>query len=110
MPKRRVLRELLDLVLDHLAFAIEKRGHRAAEARIGDPVRAVSRGRQIAALQFVRPLRAGLDPLQPVLTSEFDRAVISAFEMQKAVFAVRAPVAAVNRVASQYVERGGDVI
>src|SRR4051794_39654546 len=72
MPERREFGKLLDLVLDHLAFAIEKRGDGAAEAGIGDPVRAVSRGRQIAALQFVRSLRPGLDPLQPALDREFD--------------------------------------
>ena len=110
VAERREFGELLDLVLDHLALAIEKGGDGAAETGVGDPVRAVGRHRQIAALQFVRPLRAGLDPLQPALDREFDRLVIAAFEMQKAVFAVGAPVAAVDRVASEDVERAGDVV
>src|SRR6266567_6378501 len=49
MAERRVLGEVLDLPLDHLALAIEERGDRAAERRVGDPVRAVDRRRQIAA-------------------------------------------------------------
>ena len=70
----------------------------------------VGRHRQIAALQFMRPLRPGLDPLQPAPNREFDRLVVAAFEMQKAVFAVGAPVAAIDRVASQNIKRAGDVI
>src|SRR5947209_19236071 len=105
MAERREFGEMLDLLRDHLALAGEERGDGAAEARIGDPMRAIGRYRQIAALQFVRALRAGLDPLQPMIDRELDRPVIAAFEMQKAVFAVGAPVAAIDRLAAKNVER-----
>ena len=49
-------------------------------------MRAVGRHREVAALQFVRALRAGLDPLQPMRDRELDGLVIAAFEMQKSVF------------------------
>src|SRR5437588_7230655 len=104
MAERREFGEMLDLLRGHLALAGEERGDRAAEARIGDPMRAVGRHRQIAALQFMRALRAGLDPLQPVIDRELDRAVVAAFEMQKAVLAVGAPVAAVDRLAAENIE------
>ena len=79
------------------------------KAGIGDPMRAVGRHRQIAALHFVRPLRAGLDPLQAALDRELDRAVIAALEMEERVFAVAAPIAAIDRVAAEDVEGAGDV-
>ena len=110
MAERREFGEVLDLLLDHLALAGEERGDGAAETRVGDPVGAVDRHRQVAALQFVRPLRAGLDPLQAALDGELDRPVIAALEMQEAVFAVRPPVAAVDRVAAENVEGAGDVV
>ena len=72
-------------------------------------VQPVGRHRQIAALQFMRTLRPCLDALEPVLNREFDRPVIAAFEMQELIVAVTAPVAAVDRVASQQIERPGDV-
>src|SRR5215469_3190566 len=100
---------MLDLVRHHLALAREKSGNGAAKRRIGDPMRAIGRHRQIAALQFVRALRAGLDPLEPMRDRELDRAVIAALEMQEAVFAMGAPIAAVDRLAAENVERAGDV-
>src|SRR5712692_2459255 len=110
VAERGVFGEVLDFLLDHLALAIEEGGDRAAERWVGDPVRAVNRRRQIAALQFVGPLGAGLDPRQAALNRELDRLVIAAFEMQKAVFAVRSPIAAVDRVAAENVEGAGDVV
>src|SRR5260221_8522706 len=98
VPEGGVFGEMLDLLLDHLALAVEEGGDRAAEPGIGYPVRAVDRRRQIAALQFVRPLGAGLDPLQATVNRKLDCLVIAAFEMQEAVFAVRPPIAAVDRV------------
>src|SRR5215469_17223011 len=58
---RVVLGELLDLVLDHLALAGEELRDGPAEIGVRDVVRAVGRHRQVAALQLVRALRAGLD-------------------------------------------------
>src|SRR5579862_3059314 len=110
VAERREFREMLDLLLDHLALALDKRRDRAAKAGIGDPVGAVGRRRQIAALQFMGALGARFDALQPALAGELDRPVIAAFEMQEAVFAVRPPVAPVDRVAAEDVEGAGDVV
>ena len=101
LPERRILGQPLDLALDHVALAREELGDGAAKARVGDPMGAVGRHRQIAALQFVRALRAGLDPLQPARDRELDRPVIAALEMQEFVVAVAAPVAAVDRLLAQ---------
>ena len=52
-----------DVVLDHLTLAREELGDGPPETRIRDPMGTVGRHRQIAALDLVRPLRAGLDTL-----------------------------------------------
>src|SRR5947209_549747 len=98
MPERRELGEVLDLLGDHLALAGQEGGDGAAEAWVRDPMRAVGRHRQIATLQFVRPLRAGLDPLQTPRDGEFNRLVIAALEVEKPIFPVSAPIPAVDRV------------
>src|SRR5947207_11835149 len=81
VAKRREFGEVLDLLRHHLTLAGEKGGHGAAEARVRDPMRAVGRHRQVAALQLVRPLRPGLDPLEAAADGKLDRLVIAAFEM-----------------------------
>ena len=81
--------------------------HRPAQAGMGDPMRGVGRPRQIAALDLVPPLRAGLDALQPVRDREIDGAVIAEFEMQERPVAAAAPVAAVQRLGARQVQRAG---
>ena len=73
-------------------------------------MRAIGRHGQIAALDLVRALRARLDALQPVRDREFDRLVIAALEMEEFVIPVAPPIAAVDRVLAEQVERAGDVI
>src|ERR1700722_4151809 len=79
---RIVLGEVLDLLLDHLALAREELRDGAAKALVRDVMRAVGRHRQVAALEFMRPLGAGLDAFQPVIDRELDRPIIAALEMQ----------------------------
>src|SRR5579864_8668910 len=110
MAEGRVFCEMLDLLFDHVALPLDKGSNGAAEAGVRDPMGAVGRHRQVAALQFMRSLRARLYPLQAALDRELDGPVIAAFEMQKAVFAVRPPIASVNRIAAQNVESTGDVV
>ena len=84
--------------MDAAPFVVQEIGDRPAQPGMRDPVRRVGRLRQIAALDLVPPLRAGLDALQPVLDRPVDRAVIAKLEMQERPVAAAAPVAAVQRL------------
>ena len=75
----------------------------------GNPASTVGGHRQIAALDLVRALRTGLDALQSAGDRELDRLVIAALEMKEFVIAVAAPIAAVDRILAEQVERAGDV-
>ena len=88
-----------DLALDRVAFALDEIVDGAAEAGIGDAVRGVGGHRQVAALDLVLALGAGLDPLQPMRDGVVDGLVVAGLEMQEAVILGAAPVAAVERVA-----------
>ena len=68
---------------------------------MGDPVGGVGRLGQVAALDLVLALRAGLDALQAVLDGEVDGAVVAELEMQERPVAAAAPVAAVQRLVAQ---------
>ncbi len=95
----------LHLMRDHVALTGKKLRDRPAKGRIGNPMGAVGWQRQIAALDLVRPLRARLDARQPVGDGEFDRLIVAAFKMQELVVAIAAPIAAVDRVLAEKVER-----
>src|SRR5690348_12603532 len=110
MPERGKFFETFHLVLDHLALARQKLSDSPAKGRIGDPVSAVGRHRQIPALDLVRALRAGLDALQSAGDRELDRLVIAALEMKEFVIAVAAPIAAVDRILAEQVKRAGNVV
>src|SRR5439155_24817453 len=102
MAERRVIiRQIVDLLRHHLALTREKLSDCPAKPRIGYPVCAVGRHRQVAALDLVRPLSTRLDALQPMSDGKFDCLVIAAFEMQELVVAVTAPVTAVNCVRTE---------
>ena len=64
-PEWREIGESVHFVGNHIAFAREELRDRTAEGWIGNPMGTVRRRRQIAALDFVRPLRARLDALRP---------------------------------------------
>ena len=71
-----------------------------------DPVGAGGPG-QVAALDLVLALRAGLDA-QAAFDREVDGAVVAELEMQEGRVDDGAPVAAVERLSPQQVERAGD--
>ena len=92
-----------------LALAVEIVGDRAAQkAAIGDPVRRIGRDRQVAARQLVLALGAGLDARQAVLDGVVDRLVVADLEVQAGVVLDGAPVAAVEAVAADEVQRAGN--
>ena len=80
-----------------------------AQARVGDPVRRVGRDRHVAARELVLALGAGLDARQAVRDRVVDRLIVADLEMQARMMLDRAPVAAVEAIAADEVERAGDV-
>ena len=98
VPERRVLGKGVALVGDLAPLCLQIVRDGAAEIRIGDVVRGVSRGRQIAERELVRALRTSLDALQPVAKREVDRLVIADLEVHACVLFDRAPIAPVERV------------
>src|SRR5262245_14680818 len=105
--ERGVLHESTDLALDRRALAAEEILNCGGEAGIADPMRAPGRGRQIAALDLVLALSAGLHPRELVRDRVLDGLVVAGLEMQEAEIAEAAPVAAVERVAPPQVEGSG---
>ena len=108
MPERGVLGQSLALIRDlaPLAFEIVRDG--AAKTCVGDVVRRMRRRRHVAARELVRALRAGLDAFEPVRQREIDRLVVADLEMQAGMLLDRAPIAAVERVGADQVQRAGD--
>ena len=74
-----------DLAVDLPRLVLEVVGDRIAQALVGDPVRGIGGHRQVAARELVRPLGAGLDPLEPVGDGVVDGAVVAGLEVQEAV-------------------------
>src|SRR5579885_3319711 len=105
-PHRRLVlgAEEVGKPIDGDGFAAEEILDRAPETGIADPVGAVRRLRQVAALNLVRSLGAGLHALQAVVNGEFDGAVVARFEMQERPIADATPVAAVERVGPNEIE------
>ena len=79
--------------------------HGWAEPAIRDQVGGISFARQVAALQFMRPLGASLDPGQTALNGVVNGAVITNLEMQHRVMDHCAPIAAVKSIAAEQIER-----
>ena len=69
---------------------------------------AIGRHGQIAAGELVRALRAGLDARELVRNGEVDGLVVADLEMQAGVLLERAPIAAIERVGADEVQRPGD--
>ena len=93
---------------DCSALALEKIGDGAAQAQIPDPMGAVGPHRQIAAGKFVLALCACFDAGELVLNGEVDRLVVADLEMKAGMLLERAPIAAVQRIGADEVERTGD--
>src|SRR5262249_26238687 len=105
----QTLLERFHLVLDGTSLACEEIRDGLGKAGVADPVSAVGRARQIAALDLVLALRASFDPLQAARDGEVDRAVVADFEMQEGEIALAAPIAAIKRVRTDQVERACDI-
>src|SRR5262245_19985730 len=79
----RLLGEQGDLPGDLAPLALEVVGDGAAQAGVGNVVRAVGLHRQIAPGELVRALRAGLDASELARDGELDGLVVAGFEMQE---------------------------
>ena len=84
-------------------------GDCALEARVRELVRRIGHDGPVAARELVLPLRAGLDALQPSAQREVDRLIVADLEMEKRALLDRAPVAAVERVVADEVDRARDI-
>src|SRR5690606_9335515 len=108
LAERRPLAEEQLVLRDALALALEELGHRGAEAGVGDPVHRPGLDRLVAAGELVPALRPGLDPGEPALDGEIDCLIVAQLEMEEGPVDEAAPVAAVERVGADEVERPGD--
>src|SRR5262245_10534695 len=106
--KGRILGELLAGGIDIGALALEVVGDGASEPRIGDEMRRIGVGRQVAAGEFVLALRPGLDACQPVADGELDGLIVADLEVQAGVVLDRAPVAPIKAIAADQVQGAGD--
>src|SRR5262245_34137672 len=84
-------------------------GDRLPETRMGNVMRGLRGYGHIAARELVLSLRARLDPFQLPVDGEIDRLVIADLEMQEGMVLDAAPVAAVERIGADEVDRTGDV-
>ena len=91
------------------ALGVQKAGHCVAKGRLPNPVGAVGGLGQVAADHLVRTLGARLDPSQPVGDGEVDGLVVAGLKVQEAVVLDAPPVAPVQRVVADEVQRAGDV-
>src|SRR5438067_1086144 len=90
------------------AFAGEEVGDRLAQALMGDVVRRPGLHRLVAAGELVPALGTGLDPGQAERDRRVDRLVVAQLEVQERLVDERAPIAPVERVGADEVERPGD--
>src|SRR6185295_17984835 len=104
----RLLAEECDLAGDVGTLAPQVIGDCAAQAGIPDPMGTVGRHRPIPAGELVRALRAGLDARQLMRNGEVDGLVVADLKVQAGMLLERAPIAAVERVGADKIERPGD--
>ena len=75
-----------------------------------NPMRRIGCHRQIAALNFVKALCASFDTAQLVGDSKFNRLIITGFEMQVLDMSGCAPIAPIQRVCPDKVQRAANQI
>src|SRR5437868_9253948 len=97
-----------DFGRDALAFGFQELGNRVTEAPVRNEVRAPGDYRLVAARNLVLALRAGLNASEAMVDRPFDRLVIAEFEVEEWHFLGAAPVAAVERVRADEIQRAGD--
>ena len=100
-----MLHQLLLRGLHIGALALEVVGDGAAQGGVGEVVGGIGGDGAVAARQLVLALRAGLDALQAARDREVDGLVVADLEMQERMVLDAAPVAAVERVGADEVER-----
>ena len=90
------------------ALLVEEALDGLAKSGVRDPMGGVGRRRHVAARELVIALRAGLDAGELVLDRVVDRLMVADLEMQARVVLDRAPVAAIDAIAADQIERAGD--
>src|SRR5438094_2206733 len=103
-----VLDQLVDVMRDARALALEEMLDRARELRMREPVGGKRLHRQQAAEELVLALRAALEGFELAGNGVLDRLVVAALEVQQRHMLQRAPVAAVERALIAQEERTGD--
>lgn len=83
--------ELVHILRDHIALALQIILDRARKLRMRQPVRGARDHRQKTARQLVLAPRAALESLDVVRDAELDRLVVASLEMQAGVKFERAP-------------------
>jgi haloalkane dehalogenase len=86
--------QLVEVVLDAGAFALEEVRHRTGELRVGQPVRRPGLHRQQAARHLVFALRAAFEALVALRNAPGQRLVVAGLEMQAGHVLGGTPVAA----------------
>src|SRR4051794_28729279 len=92
------------------AFALQIVSDRAAQARIGDVMRRIGRDRAITTRELMLALRAGFDTLQAVRDGVFDGLIVTNLKMQERMMLDRAPMAPVERLRTDEIDRARDPV
>ena len=82
---------------------------RLGEAWVGQVMGRMGDHRPIAAGDFMLALRAGLDALVAAADRKFDRLIVADLEVEKRQRFQRAPIAPVDGVVAQKIDRSGDM-
>jgi hypothetical protein len=93
---------------DGQALALEIIGDGAAKPGVSDPMGAVGLDGKITAGELVRALGAGFDARELALYGKVDGLIVADLEMQARVLLERAPIAAIERVGADKIQRAGD--
>src|SRR4029453_2788186 len=98
-----------DLARYRQALPLQIVGYGAAQAGIGDVMRAIGLDREIAARELVSALCARFHPREFPRDGEFDRLVVADLEMEEGVVLDAAPVTAVEGVLADEIKRARDI-
>src|SRR5579872_6450563 len=98
-----------DRALDRDPLMPQIVGDGPLKPRVGELVRRIREGGPIAARELVLALGPRLDPPQAAGEREVDRLIIADLEMKERVVLDRPPVAAVERVVAEKIDRAGDI-
>ena len=107
LPERRPLTQMKLVRRYPGAFLFKEISHRRAKAGVDDMVGRPGRHRLVAARQLVPALRPGLDPGKPQPDRGVDRLIVAKLEVQERLVDQRPPVAAIERIRPDEVERAG---